>query len=94
MFSFKEIIELCELESNDSLDEVGKNLQFDDPINIQFTSGTTGTPKGATLTHHNILNNGYFIGEKFGLTEKDRMCIPVPLYHCFGMVIGLSLIHI
>ena len=65
-----------------------KVQQFDDPINIQFTSGTTGTPKGATLTHHNILNNGYFIGEKFGLTEKDRMCIPVPLYHCFGMVIG------
>ena len=88
MFSFKEIIEFGESESDDSLDEIGKNLQFDDPINIQFTSGTTGTPKGATLTHHNILNNGYFIGEKFGLNEKDRMCIPVPLYHCFGMVIG------
>jgi fatty-acyl-CoA synthase len=88
MFSFKEIIEFGESESDDSLNEIGKNLQFDDPINIQFTSGTTGTPKGATLTHHNILNNGYFIGEKFGLTEKDRMCIPVPLYHCFGMVIG------
>ena len=63
-------------------------LQFDDPINIQFTSGTTGSPKGATLTHHNILNNGYSIGEKFALTEADRLCIPVPLYHCFGMVIG------
>ena len=88
MFSFKEIIEFGESESDDSLNEIGKNLQFDDPINIQFTSGTTGTPKGATLTHHNILNNGYFIGEKFGLNEKDRMCIPVPLYHCFGMVIG------
>ena len=63
-------------------------LQFDDPINIQFTSGTTGTPKGASLTHHNILNNGYFIGRAMRLTEADRLCIPVPLYHCFGMVLG------
>ena len=63
-------------------------LQFDEPINIQFTSGTTGAPKGATLTHHNILNNGFFIGEAMQLTEQDRVCIPVPLYHCFGMVIG------
>ena len=63
-------------------------LQFDDPINIQFTSGTTGNPKGATLTHHNILNNGYFVGESQRLTEKDRLVIPVPLYHCFGMVMG------
>ncbi len=63
-------------------------LQFDDPINIQFTSGTTGAPKGATLTHHNILNNGLFIGDAMRLTEQDRLCIPVPLYHCFGMVLG------
>ncbi len=63
-------------------------LQFDDVINIQFTSGTTGSPKGAALTHHNILNNGFFIGEAMRLTEHDRLCIPVPLYHCFGMVLG------
>jgi fatty-acyl-CoA synthase len=63
-------------------------IQFDDPINIQFTSGTTGAPKGATLTHHNILNNGFFIGEAQRLSDRDRVCIPVPLYHCFGMVLG------
>jgi fatty-acyl-CoA synthase len=70
------------------LAELAGKLQFDDPINIQFTSGTTGTPKGATLTHHNILNNGYFIGEAQRLSDRDRVCIPVPLYHCFGMVLG------
>ena len=63
-------------------------LQFDDPINIQYTSGTTGAPKGATLSHHNILNNGYFLAKAMGYTEHDRVCIPVPFYHCFGMVIG------
>jgi fatty-acyl-CoA synthase len=63
-------------------------LQFDDPINIQYTSGTTGFPKGATLSHHNILNNGFFIGEGCRYGEADRVCIPVPLYHCFGMVLG------
>ncbi len=65
-----------------------ESLQFDDPINIQYTSGTTGFPKGATLTHHNILNNGYFVGEGCKYTENDRVCVPVPLYHCFGMVMG------
>ncbi len=70
------------------LHEVEATLQFDDPINIQYTSGTTGFPKGATLTHHNILNNGYFIGETLRYTENDRVCIPVPFYHCFGMVLG------
>src|SRR6266550_931064 len=63
-------------------------LQFDDPINIQYTSGTTGFPKGATLSHHNILNNGYLVGEMIKYTEHDRVCIPVPFYHCFGMVMG------
>jgi fatty-acyl-CoA synthase len=63
-------------------------LQFDDPINIQYTSGTTGFPRGATLSHHNILNNGYFIGEYLRYSEQDRVCIPVPFYHCFGMVLG------
>ena len=70
------------------LESVGATLQFDDPINIQFTSGTTGQPKGATLTHHNILNNGYFVGAAMQFSEVDRLCIPVPLYHCFGMVLG------
>jgi len=70
------------------LESVGAALQFDDPINIQFTSGTTGQPKGATLTHHNILNNGYFVGAAMQFSEVDRLCIPVPLYHCFGMVLG------
>jgi len=72
----------------EQLEALGATLQFDDPINIQFTSGTTGAPKGATLTHHNILNNGYFIGKAMRFSEKDRLCIPVPLYHCFGMVLG------
>jgi fatty-acyl-CoA synthase len=65
-----------------------RSLQFDDPINIQYTSGTTGFPKGATLSHHNVLNNGFFVAEALRLTERDRMCVPVPFYHCFGMVMG------
>lgn len=65
-----------------------EKVQFDDPVNIQYTSGTTGNPKGVTLSHHNILNNGYFIGIRMNYTKKDRVCIPVPFYHCFGMVIG------
>jgi fatty-acyl-CoA synthase len=70
------------------LAERAATLAFDDPINIQYTSGTTGFPKGATLSHHNILNNGYFVGEMIDYTEQDRVCLPVPLYHCFGMVMG------
>jgi fatty-acyl-CoA synthase len=72
----------------DQLRAIEESLQFDDPINIQYTSGTTGFPKGATLTHHNILNNGFFIGETLKYSEQDRVCIPVPFYHCFGMVLG------
>jgi fatty-acyl-CoA synthase len=74
--------------SEAELHAVEASLQFDDPINIQYTSGTTGFPKGATLTHHNILNNGFFIGEKLEYSEHDRVCVPVPFYHCFGMVLG------
>ncbi|HEY9288863.1 MAG TPA: AMP-binding protein [Candidatus Dormibacteraeota bacterium] len=74
--------------SDAQLEEREAGLQFDDPINIQYTSGTTGFPKGATLSHHNILNNGFFIGEGLRYSERDRVCIPVPFYHCFGMVLG------
>ncbi|WP_456696143.1 AMP-binding protein [Aeromicrobium sp. P5_D10] len=70
------------------LDEIAAGLSADDPINIQYTSGTTGFPKGATLSHRNILNNGWFVGELINYTEQDRVCIPVPFYHCFGMVMG------
>jgi fatty-acyl-CoA synthase len=74
--------------SESELLSIESSLQFDDAINIQYTSGTTGFPKGATLSHHNILNNGYFIGEALQYSEADRVCIPVPFYHCFGMVLG------
>ena len=69
--------------------QIGATLRATDPINVQFTSGTTGFPKGATLTHRNILNNGFFVGECMTLTPADRLCIPVPMYHCFGMVLGV-----
>ncbi|QGS17650.1 MULTISPECIES: AMP-binding protein [Capnocytophaga] len=74
--------------SDQKLQSYEAKVQFDDPVNIQYTSGTTGNPKGVTLTHHNILNNAYFIGVRMNYTDKDRVCIPVPFYHCFGMVIG------
>jgi fatty-acyl-CoA synthase len=88
IFAFDEIAGLADDGHHARLAALAGTLQFDEPINIQFTSGTTGFPKGATLTHHNILNNGFFIGETMRLTEQDRVCIPVPLYHCFGMVLG------
>ncbi|MBP2302987.1 AMP-binding protein [Azospirillum picis] len=88
MLNFDELPALARPADVAELGRLAGILQFDDPVNIQFTSGTTGSPKGATLTHHNILNNGFFIGEAMRLTEADRLCIPVPFYHCFGMVLG------
>lgn len=89
MISFAEVEQSGRGGSAGDLAAISKPLQFDDPINIQFTSGTTGSPKGATLTHHNILNNGYFCGKRQYITHEDSICIPVPLYHCFGMVLGV-----
>jgi len=86
--AFDAVCTLAGKPQRDRLVALAGQLQFDDPINIQFTSGTTGFPKGATLTHHNILNNGFFVGEAMRLRPDDRLCIPVPLYHCFGMVLG------
>ena len=74
--------------SDETLRKYEEKVQFDDPVNIQYTSGTTGNPKGVTLSHHNILNNAYFIGLRMNYSHVDRVCIPVPFYHCFGMVIG------
>lgn len=88
MYGFEEVLARGAEAGHAAVEALAPTLQFDDPINIQFTSGTTGSPKGATLTHHNILNNGYFIGQTMKYTPEDRICIPVPLYHCFGMVIG------
>lgn len=88
MLNFDEVCQFGGEEEANQLKTLKNTLQPDDPINIQFTSGTTGSPKGATLTHCNILNNGYLAGAGMQLTSKDRLCIPVPLYHCFGMVLG------
>ncbi|MBA8821233.1 AMP-binding protein [Ochrobactrum sp. P6BS-III] len=88
MMNFDAVAAAGDEAARDELQQLSEDLQFDDPINIQFTSGTTGSPKGATLSHHNILNNGFFVGEAMRLTEQDRLCIPVPFYHCFGMVLG------
>jgi fatty-acyl-CoA synthase len=88
MLRFADVPAMAGAAQQQRLAELAQTLQFDEPINIQFTSGTTGAPKGATLTHHNILNNGFFVGEAMRLTTRDRLCIPVPLYHCFGMVLG------
>ena len=86
--SWDQLVAGAEAATAEQLAERGAALTPDDPINIQYTSGTTGFPKGATLSHHNILNNGYFVGEMIRYTEADRICIPVPFYHCFGMVMG------
>lgn len=88
MLNFDELPAWANAETHMRVSELSETLQADEPINIQFTSGTTGRPKGATLSHHNILNNGYFVGEGMQLTADDRICVPVPLYHCFGMVMG------
>jgi fatty-acyl-CoA synthase len=88
MLPWGELMALGELVSAEELQRVQREQEFDDPINIQYTSGTTGFPKGATLSHHNILNNGYFVARLQNFTHEDRLCIPVPLYHCFGMVMG------
>ena len=87
MLSFADLLANGDVD-DPAVGRLGTSLKATDAINIQFTSGTTGFPKGATLTHRNILNNGFFIGEAMKLTEADRLCIPVPLYHCFGMVLG------
>ena len=87
-YNFDKIAALGGAAERRRLEELSTLLQPDDAINIQFTSGTTGSPKGATLTHFNILNNGYFVGQAMKFTEADRLCIPVPFYHCFGMVMG------
>ena len=88
MLNFAGLLEPAAPSERDKLGQLGAQLQFDEPVNIQFTSGTTGAPKGATLTHHNILNNAHSLGAAIGLGAADRLCIPVPLYHCFGMVGG------
>ena len=95
MFKFSDIAGMAPADANAQLSTRAQKSQPDDPINIQFTSGTTGLPKGATLTHFNVLNNGYFVGQAMNFTDHDRLCIPVPLYHCFGMVLSVlaSVLH-
>ncbi len=88
MLCFDEVAEHGDAASRQRLAGLAREIQFDDPVNIQFTSGTTGAPKAATLTHHNVVNNAYFVARRMALTERDRLCVPVPMYHCFGMVLG------
>ena len=89
MLRFADINDAGTPDLKSRLPEIARGLDPDDPINIQFTSGTTGMPKGATLTHFNVVNNGFFVGRAMKFSEADRLCIPVPLYHCFGMVMGV-----
>ena len=89
MLRFGDLAAMAGVEERARLAELSNHLQPDDAINVQFTSGTTGMPKGATLTHFNVINNGYFVGQAMRFTEQDRLCIPVPLYHCFGMVMSV-----
>jgi len=95
MFKFSDIAGMAPADASAQLATRALKSQPDDAINIQFTSGTTGLPKGATLTHFNVLNNGYFVGQAMNFTDQDRLCIPVPLYHCFGMVLSVlaSVLH-
>jgi len=88
MYSWSGFLALGDGVSDDELQRRQASLDMDDVINIQYTSGTTGLPKGASLTHHNILNNGFFVGEGMRFSDRDRLCIPVPFYHCFGMVMS------
>lgn len=88
IYRFNDLLTPPTLAQKQHIEYIAQRLQFDDVVNIQFTSGTTGNPKGTMLTHHNILNNGYFVGEGVKLTENDRICVAVPLFHCFGMVMG------
>ncbi|MFT5193504.1 MAG: fatty-acyl-CoA synthase [Candidatus Promineifilaceae bacterium] len=88
MFKWDDLIGMADQVSAEDLATRQASLQFDDPINIQYTSGTTGYPKGATLSHHNILNNGFYVGDIMKFSEVDRLVMPVPMYHCFGMVLG------
>ena len=87
--AFAALLEAAPRDMSEHLERVGRSLDPDQAVNIQFTSGTTGLPKAATLTHFNVVNNGYFVGEGMRLEPQDRLCIPVPLYHCFGMVLGV-----
>ncbi len=86
--SFDDLLQSPDAARKDKLDSITRSLQPEEPINIQFTSGTTGSPKGACLSHHNIVNNAHFVTRAMNFTEADRLCIPVPFYHCFGMVMG------
>jgi len=87
-WSFQQLMQDSDQASLDTAENYTQKLQFDDVVNIQFTSGTTGSPKATALTHHNILNNAWFVGQRMELTPADRICVPVPMYHCFGMVLG------